>query len=172
MAREIDQLPARVRAYLGSVVGNAWTDFAGQGRGSATAALWAGIKAASASTGSPLPSFAEVNAARAWAGGQVRAARNFRRAPATETNWAEMTATVAQSRPLAERDASPRYAVYWQMDVEVAGETGTEWRMNGLGRTPPTSVGDLVEQLQETAKEEYGELEGATFNGTAFIAAI
>lgn len=172
MAREIDQLPARVRAYLGSVVGNAWQDFTGQGRGSATAALWADIRAAAEATGLPRPSFGEVNAARAWAARQPAAAAAFRRAGDTETDWSRMTTTVANSRALNERNAAPRFVAYWQMDRTVDGETVTEWRMNGLGRTPPTDVGFLRDQLMETAQMEYGELEDATFNGVAFIAEL
>lgn len=159
---------------LGSIVGNAWTDFRGMGRGSATRTLWAGIRSAAEQFGAPLPSWREVNQARAWAAEQVRAARTFTRAPDTETDWSRMIATTANSRPLAERDAAPRHTFVYQIARTIEGESLIEWRTASLGRTPPTTVGDLRDQVTETVAQEYPGEEGEelAFTGVGFVAAV
>lgn len=162
------------RSFLGSITGNAWSDFKGQGRGSATRALWAGIRAAAESTGIGLPSFRDVNAARAWAGAQVSAARNFGRAPDSETDFTRMVATVSNSRGLAQRDATPRFTVRWQATYMEGDQQVTSWYTHSLGRNLPLSVGDLRDQLTDIASAGLGDsppVEGE-FNGTAFIAAM
>lgn len=174
MPAEPPNIGQAARTFLGSITGNAWRDFTGQGRGSATRALWQAIRSASEQTGVKMPSFRDVNAARAWAGSQVQAARSFARAAASETNLAGMIATVANSRSLAQRDAEPRYTVRWQASYMEGDERVTSWFTHSLGRNLPSSVGDLRDQLDEIASTGLGDSppQEAEFTGTAFIAAM
>lgn len=174
MPLEPFDIPKATRTFLGSIVGNAWTDFRGQGRGSATRALWSALTETSQRTGIPRPSWPDVNAVRAWASRQPAAMRNFSRAAASETDFSSLTTTVARSRPLAERNASPRYVAYWRLSYQTTEGEVTEWRASSLGRLQPTSVGDLRDQLTQIAAQG---LEGsppteAEFTGEAFIAAM
>lgn len=174
MPAEPPNLSQAARTYLGSITGNAWRDFTGQGRGSATRALWQAIRSAAQNTGAALPSFREVNAARAWAGSQVAAARTFRRADSSETDFSGMTATVANSRPLSQRDAEPRYTVRYQLSYMEGDQQTTSWFTHSIGRNLPSSVGDLRDQLDDLAASGLGDSPPAEgeFTGTAFIAAM
>ena len=167
-------IPQQARRYLGNIVGNAWTDFRGQGRGSATRALWSAIGETAARLGQAKPTFAQVNQVRAWAAQQPSAMRAFVRAAASETDLSRMTATVSRSRPLAQRDASPRYVAYWRMQYQTTEGAVTEWRVSSLGRSQPASVGDLRDQLTEIAAQGlFGSPPTeAEFTGEAFIAAL
>lgn len=172
MPVERPDLSRNTLTYLGNIVGNAWQDFRGQGRGSATRALWQAINSAAQRTGLPKPSFAEVNRARAWAAEQGRAARQFARAASSETDWSRMMATVSRSRPLEQRDAAPRRAVYWQSSHLEDDQPVIDWHMHSIGRNLPSSVGDLREQLQEAAAMGLGTTPPVPgeFTGVAFIA--
>lgn len=167
-------IPANARKYLGNIVGNAWSDFTGRGRGSATAALWQAIQETSERLGVPKPTFREVNQVRAWASQQPASMRRFGRADSSETDLSGMVSTVSRSRPLAQRDASPRYLAYWRMQYQTGEGPVTEWRVSALGRSLPGSVGDLRDQLTEIASQGlFGSPPTeAEFTGDAFIAAM
>lgn len=121
-----------------------------------------------------MPSFRDVNRARAWASGQAAAARNFQRAAPTESNWQGMIATVANSRGLAQRDAAPRYTARAQFSYMEGDEPVTSWVTYSLGSNLPPTVGDLYDQLSDIASQGMGDSPPveAEFTGTAFVAAM
>lgn len=144
----------RAMAYWG-VIEQATRDRLG------TAEIWQAIREQAAASGldSPGVTAQDVSRLRGLAG-NVRA--TSARLENADTGYAldsTMIARAPWARPLAERNTLPLYQVRFEHTTENNGETTTEWRTVMFRNTLPTTVGELIDALQQDAEQmadDYG----------------